>query len=191
MTQPLKSEHGSIELICGCMFSGKSERLLARLADARSRSIKAVAFKHASDDRYSKDQIVTHSGLRADAVPLQHASQLFEKTGDALLVVLDEAHFFADDLVTACQQLTKQGCEVVVAGLDLDSWGLPFGHMPDLEAVADTVTRTYAVCSRCGAQADHTQRLVPIEGHNMIGGPEAYEPRCAKCFQAPPIELRR
>ncbi|MHC4442300.1 MAG: thymidine kinase [Planctomycetota bacterium] len=182
---------GRIELICGCMFSGKSERLLARLADARNRSIEAIAFKHASDDRYSKNQIVTHSGQRADALPIQQASQMLEKAGHADLVVLDEAHFFTDDLVAGCRQLAERGHELVLAGLDLDSWGLPFGQMPDLEAAADTIVRTYAVCARCGAQADHTQRLTPVESQKMIGGPEAYEPRCAKCFKAPPIHLRR
>jgi thymidine kinase len=107
------------------------------------------------------------------------------------LVLIDEAHFFTDDLVDVCQKLAGQGRELIVAGLDLDSWGLPFDHMPDLETIADTITRTYAVCSACGARADHTQRLVPVEGQTMIGGSEAYEARCAKCFQAPPIELRR
>jgi len=182
---------GRIELICGCMFSGKSERLLARLADARSGGIKVMVFKHSCDDRYSPNEIVAHSGGRAEAIAIGWASEMLETPGDAELVLLDEAHFFNDDLVSACRALADRGCEVVAAGLDLDSWGLPFGHIPDLEAIADEVKQTYALCSVCGARADHTQRLTPVGGQKMIGGAEAYEPRCAKCFKAPPMELRR
>jgi len=178
-------------LICGCMFSGKSERLLDCLAEAKSHSIPAIAFTHADDDRYAKGKIVTHNGRHCDAVPVHTVSKIIDQVGNARLVVIDEAQFFADDLAEVCKRLAEAGRDVVVAGLDLDSWGLPFGPVPQIETIADEVIHTFAVCSVCGSRADHTQRLAPIEGQKMIGGPEAYEPRCNKCFQAPPIELRR
>ena len=123
-------------------------------------------------------------------MPLVSASRLGELAGEAEVVVIDEAQFFGPELVTACQALARTGRRVIVAGLDRDSWGQPFGPVPALAAVADQVTRIQAVCARCGAPADYTQRLVPVEGRTMIGGPESYEPRCAQCFQEPPIELR-
>ncbi len=173
------------------MFSGKSERLLNRVAEARARSVPVAVFKHASDDRYAEHQIVTHSGRRTEAIALSSASQIPERAGDAKLIVIDEAQFFADDLVAVCQRLVEQGRDVMVAGLDRDSWGEPFGPIPGIEAIADRVTPTRAVCSVCGQVAEYTQRLAPVEGEKMIGGAESYEPRCARCFRAPPIELRR
>ena len=182
---------GRIELVCGCMFSGKSERLVQRVTRTRSRGEAVAVFKHAADDRYARGQIVTHNGLRIDARPIASASRIPELAGGVDLVIIDEAQFFSEELVSACRQLAEQGCQVVVAGLDRDSWGRPFGPVPALEAIADEVIRTRAVCARCGGEAEYTQRLVPIEHQTMVGGPESYEPRCAKCFQAPPIELRR
>jgi thymidine kinase len=173
------------------MFSGKSERLLERLADARRRSIPAAAFKHASDNRYAEARIVTHSGHRSDAQPVASPGEILERAGDARLVVIDEAQFFGDGIIAVCEDLRSRGLDVAVAGLDRDSWGQPFGPMPALDAIADRVTRTRAVCSQCGEPADYTQRLAAVEDQTMIGGPEAYEPRCGRCFVAPPIELRR
>jgi len=191
MIEEESAKRGSLELICGCMFSGKSERLLARIAEARQRGIPVAAFKHASDDRYVKRQIVTHSGRRADAIALASAAPIPELAGDARLIVIDEAQFFGPDLIPTCRRLVEQGRDVVVAGLNRDSWGQPFGPVPQVEAMADHVTRTRAVCSVCGAVAEYTQRLAPVGVGSMIGGPEAYEPRCEKCFRAPPPELRR
>ncbi len=185
------ARRGWIELICGPMFSGKTERLLERLAAARAESIPVAVFKHSSDDRYDNHQLVTHSGLRAAACPVASAAKLLELAGEARLVVIDEAQFFGIDLVSACQWLSEGGCIVVVAGLDRDSWGEPFGPVPYIEQIADRVTRTTGKCAACGAVADRTQRIAPIAGLCMIGGPEAYEPRCSKCFVAPPVELRR
>ncbi len=191
MREPRTVERGRIELICGCMFSGKSERLIELLLEARSQSISAAAFKHASDDRYAAGQIVTHSGRRCEAIPVHSPRQILERAGDARLILIDEAQFFDDEVVVVCAELAGQGRSVIVAGLDRDSWGLPFGPMPRIEAIADSVTHTHGVCSGCGGQAEFTQRLAPLESQSMIGGPEAYEPRCARCFQPPPIELRR
>ncbi|MBP7935996.1 MAG: thymidine kinase [Phycisphaerae bacterium] len=182
---------GRIELICGCMFSGKSERLIRRVEQAGAVGVSVVAFKHACDDRYGADQIVAHSGLRVAAYRAASAVEILRRVGEARLVVIDEAQFFTADLVDACRQLAAEGRQVVVGGLDRDSWGLPFGPMPELEAIADEVTRTRAVCARCGRPAEYTCRRVPVAGLTMVGGAEAYEPRCRDCFEAPPIELRR
>lgn len=186
----MSGSQGSIEVICGCMFSGKSLRLLERLESARRAGRRVAVFKHVSDDRYDKVQIVTHNGRRADATPIREAAEMVSLVGEAEMVIVDEAQFFTDDLIGVCRQLAIQGCEVLVAGLDRDSWGLPFGAVPDLTTVADGVTLTTATCSKCGQEAMFTQRLGKIEGQRMIGGPESYEPRCADCFSPPPIELR-
>jgi len=185
------TRRGQIELICGPMFSGKTEALLKRLAEARVRSVPLAAFKHAHDDRYDGQELVTHSGLRTEARAVAAAAEILNLARDARLVVIDEAQFFGIDLVGVCQQLVEGGRTVVVAGLDLDSWGQPFGPVPYIEQIADVVTRTQSTCAVCGKVADHTQRIAPIAGLCMIGGPEAYQARCAKCFVAPPVELRR
>jgi len=178
-------------LICGPMFSGKTEALLERLAEARARSVPLAAFKHARDDRYGDRELVTHSGLRAGGMAVASAAEIPELAGAARLVVIDEAQFFGIDLVEVCQKLAEGGRSVVVAGLDLDSWGEPFGPVPYIERIADEVMRKQSICAVCGKTADHTQRMAPIEGLCMIGGPEAYQARCAKCFVPPPAELRR
>lgn len=182
---------GRIELICGCMFSGKSLHLVERVRQARQAGLKVVAFKHSCDDRYGQTHIVTHDGQRAEAMPVASAGQIPSLAGDAQVIVIDEAQFFDDSLVAVCKELAMAGKTVVVAGLDRDSWGLPFEPIPSLGALADRVTRTLAVCARCGEPADYTQRLVPVADRTMIGGAESYEPRCERCFQAPPIEQRR
>jgi len=190
MRNPPRDQLGRIEVICGCMFSGKSERLLKRLAEAQSHSTPITAFKHASDDRYGQTQIVTHSGHRTKAVPVSSPARILELVGQAELIAIDEAQFFDLDLVQTCCRIREMGLTVVVAGLDRDAWGEPFGPIPGLAEIADELTRTEAVCSVCGSTADHTQRLAPVEGSKMIGGPESYEPRCAQCFEPPPAELR-
>ena len=181
---------GSLVVVTGCMFSGKSEFLVARLDEAGRTGRSTAAFKHSSDNRYTRRGIITHNGRRFRAVAVPDASRMVEMAGNADLVVVDEAQFFGGDLVEVCRHLATSGREVVVAGLDLDSWGLPFGPMPDLLQIADRVVHLHSVCARCGKEADHTQRLAPIAGQKMVGGTDCYEPRCAACFLAPPIELR-
>jgi thymidine kinase len=185
-----KPGKGTIELICGCMFSGKTHRLVERLQTARKTGLSPRAFKHASDVRYSEHEIASHDDLRFEAEPVAHARDMIALAGDAGLIAIDEAQFFEDDLVAVCQELASTGHIVVVAALDRDSWGEPFGPIPALQAVADKVIPTKAVC-QCGAEAEFTQRLVAVEGQTMIGGPEAYTARCVRCFQPPPAELRR
>lgn len=182
---------GRLILIRGCMFSGKSERLLDRLQAARGSGRRVVAFKHASDDRYAAAQIVTHDGRRAEAFAAGEASEIWKLAAEADWVGIDEGQFFDAGLIDVCRRLVERGCDVVVAGLDLDSWGRPFGPMPQLAEIADEVVETYGRCARCGGIANRTQRLVAVEGQKMVGGPESYECRCAACFEAPPAELRR
>ncbi len=181
---------GSLEVVTGCMFSGKSESLLSRLEEAGGAGLTTAAFKHSSDNRYDHREIVSHNGRRLEAVAIRDASQLVELSGQADLVVIDEGQFFDADLVEACRELRSRGTQVVVAGLDLDSWGLPFGPMPELVQAANRVVHLEAVCACCGKPADHTQRLAAIAGQKMVGGSDCYEPRCAACFRAPPIEMR-
>jgi len=180
-----------VELICGCMFSGKSGMLISRITAARSRGLPVAAFKHASDDRYARTRIATHDGRSCEALPVERSDRIPGLAGGADLVVIDEAQFFDAGLPEVCRALAEGGADVVLAGLDLDAWGLPFGPMPALEAIADRITRLHAVCAACGAPADRTQRIAPVESPSMIGGSEAYEPRCANCFRAPPAHLRR
>lgn len=187
----LPAAAGRIVLICGCMFSGKSERLITRLQRARADGLPVRAFKHTSDDRYADRAIVTHTGQRIEALPVPRAAEIPPLAGEARLVAIDEAQFFGEELIEVCRRLAERGVTIVVAGLDLDSWGQPFGPMPGLARIAHEVLRTHARCARCGQQADHTQRLTPVANQTMIGGPESYEPRCAACFESPPLELRR
>lgn len=173
------------------MFSGKSERLVDRLMAAESTGRPVAAFKHTSDDRYAAHRIVTHSGRHIDAVPLSDPRRMQKLAAHADVIAIDEAQFFGNELAEVCRELAAQGREVMVAGLDLDSWGEPFGPMPELAAIADEIIQTHGRCARCGRPANRTQRLAAIEGQKMVGGPESYEPRCAACFEAPPVELRR
>lgn len=185
------TECGRIELVCGCMFSGKSLQLMDRVRQARQAGLKVAAFKHASDDRYGQTHIVTHNGQRMEATPVASADRIASLAGDANVIAIDEGQFFDSSLVDACQRMARAGRVVIVAGLDRDSWGLPFGPIPALAEIADQVTRTTAVCARCGQPAEYTQRLVPVADRTMIGGRESYEPRCSRCFQPPPADLRR
>jgi thymidine kinase len=182
---------GSIELICGCMFSGKSERLIARAEAARQEGRRVIGFKHASDDRYDAGHIASHNGRTCPARPVHQAEEIAAQAGDAELVLIDEAQFFGPEIVDVCRRLAADGRSVILAGLDRDSWGEPFGPMPALAAIADQVVRTQGICSQCGRPADHTQRVSPVGGINMVGGPGAYEARCSEHFQAPPAALRR
>lgn len=190
MSSEPSTARGRVELICGCMFSGKSGLLLDRLAAARSAGRRVAAFKHAIDHRYHATRIVTHDGQYIEAFPVDRAERVLALADGAEVVAIDEGQFFDADLLEVCRVLIGRGCDVVVAGLDRDAWGLPFEPIPSLAELADAVIRTQARCARCGAVAEFTQRLVPVEGRDMIGGPASYEPRCATCFVAPPLELR-
>ena len=186
--QPLPTPHrtGWIEVVCGSMFSGKTEELLRRIKRARLARQRVLLFKPRVDNRYDEVKVVSHEGLNADAIPVSSAAELLSlasaDAGEAAVVGIDEVQFFDADIVVAAEALASRGMRVVVAGLDQDWRGAPFGPMPSLLAVAEYVTKLHAVCTRCGAAATRSQRLVAAEGQLFVGGAAEYEARCRACF---------
>ena len=172
-------------MICGCMFSGKTTVLFRRLEQYPASAI--LAFKHVIDRRYSADEIVSHGGKAWPAVPIATVAEIPGRIrADFRIVALDEAHFFDGAIVRTAGDLTQRGIDVILTSLDRDSWGRPFAVAEELRAIADESLMLHAVCARCGAKADRTQRLTPIVDGNMVGGPESYEPRCQACWLPPP-----
>jgi thymidine kinase len=175
---------GSIEVICGSMFSGKSEELIRRLRRAMIAKQKVQAFKPEIDDRFSPDDIVSHDDRRIDCEKVKCASDILKLAEDDTKVIgIDEAQFLAENLVDVCEKLAGAGKRVIVAGLDQDYRGKPFEPIPQLLALAESITKTMAVCMRCGAAANKTQRLIESEERIVVGAGEVYEPRCRKCFE--------
>ncbi len=180
-------ERGIVTVILGCMFSGKTTELLRRIR--RYPASRVLAVKHRIDARYSANEIVSHSGLAYPALALGHAGDIPQfLTGGTRIIAIDEAHFFDDELVDVTLRLANRGVHVVLTSLHPDSWGKPFPVGERLRAIADEPITLFAKCARCGAIADRTQRLTPITGDNMVGGPESSEPRCRDCW-APPVDL--
>jgi thymidine kinase len=180
---------GWIEVVCGSMFSGKTEELLRRAKRARLARQRVLLFKPRLDDRYDAVKVVSHEGVNADAVPVATAHELLDRVVRGTAVVgVDEAQFFDESLVVVAESLASSGARVIVAGLDQDWRGRPFGSMPALMAVAEYVTKLHAVCARCGAPGTRSQRLVAAEGQLFVGGAAEYESRCRACFV--PEELR-
>ncbi|MEY3011628.1 MAG: hypothetical protein RIT45_363 [Pseudomonadota bacterium] len=181
---------GRIEVICGPMFSGKSEELIRRLRRAIIARQRVQVFKPGIDTRYADDEVVSHSDNRLSATPVAGARQLLEHVHHRTEVVgIDEAQFFDDDLVEVCDTLANRGCRVLVAGLDLDSRGRPFHPMPALLAIAEVVTKSQAVCMICGAPASFSQRLSGGGEQVELGSSERYEARCRRHFE--PEETRQ
>lgn len=175
---------GWIEAICGPMFSGKSEELIRRLRRARIARHRVAVFKPSIDDRFSESEIVTHSDWRMQSEPVDSAEDIVRRLdGRAQVVGIDEANFFGDSLVRVATDLADSGRQVIVAGLDTDYLGRPFAPMPDLLALAESITKTLAICVRCGAPAKHTQRLVKSEELILVGAVDSYEARCRNCFE--------
>ena len=182
--QPLPTPHrtGWIEVVCGSMFSGKTEELLRRIKRARLARQRVLLFKPRVDNRYDEVKVVSHEGLNADAIPVSSAAELLSLvTEGAAVVGVDEVQFFDASIVETVETLASRGLRVVVAGLDQDWKGNPFGPMPALLAVAEYVTKLHAVCTRCGAAATRSQRLVAAEGQLFVGGAAEYEARCRAC----------
>ncbi|MCB9596406.1 MAG: thymidine kinase [Sandaracinaceae bacterium] len=178
----MHAEVGWIEVICGPMFSGKSEELIRRLRRAQIARQRVQVFKPAIDDRYAETQIVSHSRAALDAQPVETSAELARMVrSDTRVVGIDEAQFFDDAIVEVVERLANQGMRVVLAGLDQDYTGAPFRCMPQLMAAAEYVTKTLAICTRCGAPAGRSQRLVPDGEQVLVGAVEAYEARCRHC----------
>jgi len=177
-----QSEAGTIEVISGPMFSGKTEELLRRLKRARIANLPIAIFKPIVDNRYSELNIVSHDANYYPSLVISHAADMTKHAGNAKVVAFDEAQFFDDGLPGVAEQLARQGIRVIAAGLDKDSAGKPFGPMPDLMAMADFVTKLSAICVVCGAQATYSYRKTHGSGTILVGAKESYEPRCRKCF---------
>jgi thymidine kinase len=176
---------GCVEIVCGSMFSGKTEELLRRIKRARLARQLVQLFKPKVDDRYDAVKVVSHEGANADALPVATTDELMGSVAAETAVVgIDEVQFFDPSIVRAVERLANRGVRVIAAGLDQDYEGNPFGPVPALMAVAEYVTKLHAVCARCGAEAFRSQRLVAAEGQLFVGGSAAYEARCRTCFVA-------
>lgn len=188
-----KHTRGSIELICGSMFSGKTEELIRRMRRAVIAKQKVQAFKPAIDNRYEVEKITSHNGLHFEALPVNAAEEVYDNLDDDTTVVaFDEVQFFDPNIVEICETLAHQGKRVICAGLDMDFRGVPFGLMPELMARAEHVDKLHAICVKCGEEASRTQRL--IEGQPaafddpvvLVGAAEVYEARCRQCHEVLP-----
>ncbi|MBT3222461.1 MAG: thymidine kinase [Proteobacteria bacterium] len=169
---------GWIEVVTGCMFSGKTEELIRRLNRARYATDKVKMFKPTIDTRYAAEDVVSHSQFRFPCLPVPQSTDILHHVGDALVVGIDEAQFFDAGLVEVCNRLANDKKRVVVAGLDQDYQGQPFGPIPELLAVSEMITKTHAVCMVCGAAANRTQRLIARQARVLLGATETYEARC-------------
>ncbi len=182
---------GWIEVVCGSMFSGKTEELIRRLKRARIARQHVEIFKPSIDLRFAVDEVVSHDENVLSSTAVNTATQILLLADDADVVGVDEAQFFDIELVDVCQALARQGKRVIVAGLDQDYLGKPFEPVPQLMAVAEYVTKLHAVCVVCGSPANHSQRLTSGDDRVMIGARETYEPRCRACFRPTPQEATR
>jgi thymidine kinase len=179
-----KGSLGWIEVICGPMFSGKSEELIRRLRRAEIARQRVQIFKPALDLRYSDDHIVSHSELRIRSMAVKDAAELESRLDLRTEVIgIDEAQFLGPAIVDVVVRLADMGKRIVIAGLDTDYLGRPFHPMPELLAVADEITKTLAICMQCGNPAKHTQRLVASEDLIVVGAAGMYEARCRRCFE--------
>lgn len=174
---------GWIEVICGSMFSGKTEELIRRLKRVKIANLKVEIFKPAIDVRYDEIKIVSHDTNSIHSTPVPNAAQILELAIDCDVVGIDEAQFFDEDIANVCEQLALKGIRVIVAGLDMDYLGKPFGQMPNLLAVADYITKLHAICMRCGNIANISYRKTEQEGQVLLGEKDIYEPRCRECAQ--------
>jgi thymidine kinase len=164
------------------MFSGKTEELIRRLNRARIAKQKIEIFKPAIDVRYDEINVVSHDAKAITSTPVQNASQILLYANDADVIGIDEAQFFDDQILDVCNQLAAKGIRVIVAGLDMDFLGNPFGPMPGLMAAAEFVTKVHAICMNCGELAQYSHRLVPNTQQVMLGETDSYEPLCRNCF---------
>ena len=173
---------GWIEVVCGSMFSGKTEELIRRLRRAQIANQKVEIFKPAIDNRYSEDEIVSHNKTSIRSTPVSSAQQILLLASEVEVVGIDEAQFFDAGIIEVVRTLANQGIRVIVAGLDMDFKGNPFGPMPTLLSMAEFVTKVHAICQRCGSLANYSYRLSDQEQQVMVGEKNDYEPRCRKCY---------
>lgn len=176
-------KRGYIEVICGSMFSGKTEELIRRLKRARIANLKVEIFKPKIDIRYHETEVVSHDSRSVMSTPVTNSREILAQAKDCDIVGVDEAQFFDDDITNVCEKLALDGKRVIVAGLDMDYLGQPFGQMPRLLAIADNITKLHAICVCCGNLANISYRKTEEEGQVVLGEQDTYEPRCRKCYQ--------
>jgi len=177
------SRRGRIEVICGSMFSGKTEELIRRMKRAKFAKQKIEIFKPAIDTRYSEEEVVSHDSNSIISTPLDSSASILLLSSDIDVVGIDEAQFFDMGLVDVCNRLADNGVRVIIAGLDMDFRGVPFGPMPNLMAIADDVTKVHAICVKCGDLAMYSHRKVHDEKRVLLGETQEYEPLCRHCYQ--------
>lgn len=183
--QIVPRDSGWIEVICGSMFSGKTEELIRRLRRAQIAKLKTAIFKPGIDTRYSDEHIVSHNQEKLVSYTVEKARDIPAVAGDAAVIGIDEAQFFDDEIVDVCIELANDGKRIVVAGLDTDYRGLPFGPMPALMCEADFLEKLRAICVVCGNPASYTQRMVKDSHQVLLGETDVYEARCRKCYEPP------
>ena len=194
MTENLTGEAhrpGRIEVVCGSMFSGKTEELIRRMRRAMFAKQKVEIFKPAIDTRYSDEDVVSHDKHVIGSTPIGSAAEIMQLSTGIEVVGIDEAQFFDEGIVEVCNQLADRGVRVIVAGLDMDFQGNPFGPMPALCAIADEVTKVHAICVRCGSLAYVSHRLVNNDRQVLLGETAEYEPLCRECYQKAIEDERR
>lgn len=182
--KPQGSKSGWIEVVCGSMFSGKTEELIRRLNRAKIAKMQVEIFKPAIDTRYDVQDIVSHNKNIIRSTPVQSSSEILLLSHDSEVVGIDEAQFFDDGIVEIANKLAENGKRVIVAGLDMDSRGIPFGPMPALMAIAEYVTKVHAICVVCGDIANYSYRKGSNENQVLLGELDSYEARCRKCYHA-------
>lgn len=175
---------GVVEVICGSMFSGKTEELIRRLKRAQFANQKIAVFKPCVDNRYSDVDVVSHDLHSVKSQPISSPADMLNITEDIQVVGIDEAQFFDHSLVDVCQALANRGVRVIIAGLDTDYLGHPFGPMPDLLAIAEDVQKVHAICVKCGGLANHSHRLSKSKDLVVLGEKDVYEPLCRSCYNA-------
>ena len=178
------ARRGRIEVICGSMFSGKTEELIRRLKRAKFARQKVEIFKPALDTRYSEEEVVSHDSNHILSTPIESSASMLLLANDCDVVGIDEAQFFDNEIVEVCNELARRGIRVIIAGLDMDFRCQPFGPMPALMAIADSVTKVHAICVRCGNLAYVSHRLVSGDKQVLLGEKMEYEPLCRECYHA-------
>lgn len=174
---------GWIEVVCGSMFSGKTEELIRRLKRAKFANQKVEIFKPKKDTRYDDVQVVSHDENSIHSIPVENSTDIFQHVKEIDVIGIDEAQFFDEELVSVCQRLAIKGKRVIIAGLDMDFRGNPFGPMPALLAVAEYITKVHAICPHCGNLATHSYRLSEEAETVVLGEKDKYEPRCRVCYE--------
>lgn len=191
MTQNINGEYrrqGRIEVVCGSMFSGKTEELIRRLRRAQFAKQRVEIFKPAIDVRYSEEDVVSHDQNHIRSTPIDSSASILLLSSDIDVVGIDEAQFLDNGLPDVCNELANRGVRVIIAGLDMDFRGIPFGPMPALCAIADDVTKVHAICVKCGSLAYVSHRTVADDRRVLLGETQEYEPLCRECYQKAIIE---